>query len=153
MSEYLPYLFLLIPALLIASFVAVRRRNSKEAEERWSKEEKDVEITFENGKVVKTEKEQVDDSDNSFVFVRYRGEVITMRKFEKREYWDNYNRTQRNEHLEGLKKALKRGEVKREWLDEDKTLCCYIPVKGNLKKVLEDYKEFNRLGGAIEDIS
>ena len=47
--------------------------------------------------------------------------------------------------------ALKRGDVKREWLDEEKTLCMYVPVKGNFKKILDDYNEFKKLGGELKE--
>lgn len=87
--------------------------------------------------------------DDAFVFVLYRNVVFSMRIFEKREYWDTYNRQQRNEHLEGIKKAVKRGEVTQEWLDKE--TCCYVPVRGNLKKIREEYNEFKKLGGKLED--
>lgn len=128
--------WLLIPLLLIVSFILMRKKNSKIAFAKWQKEEKNEGLP-ENT------------PEDAFVFVKYRGEVFSMRVWEKREYWDNYNRKERNEHLEGVKKALKRGDVIQEWLDED--VCCYLPKKGNLKKIRDDYKEFKRLGGVVKE--
>lgn len=153
MKELLPYiLFFFIVALAITYLYIATRKNSQRAHEKWEKEETEPEISLENGELTKKEKPiEAEGPEDGFVFVLYRGIVLSMRKFEKREYWDKYNRVERNEHIEGVKKALKRGEVKKEWLDADKTLCMYVPVKGNYKKILNDYNEFKSLGGELKE--
>lgn len=85
-----------------------------------------------------------DQDQNEFVFVNYRSHILCMRRWEKEKWWDVWNRDRKNEHLEGVKKAVKRGEVKVEkyqdgWL--------YLPVSGKNKQALEQWNEFKRLGG------
>ena len=44
---------------------------------------------------------------NERISFEYRGQIIHMTAFEKTEVWDNWNREQRNFHLEEIKKGLK----------------------------------------------
>lgn len=136
--EWLLLLILLIPVLIIGGYYY--KKKNRVVEEEVEEPEKEYVV---DGKLT------TDVPDDAFVFVKYRGVVLSMRVWEKRDYWDKYNRVQRNEHLEGIKKSVKKGRVTLEWLDSE--TCCYVPVDRGLQKVKEEYNKFKELGGVLEE--
>jgi hypothetical protein len=87
-------------------------------------------------------------ADDTWVFVRHRGIVLPMRKHEKINLWDTMNREGRNEQVDAMKKAIKRGKIQEYWIDN--ATCLYVPKSADLVKVRNEYLEFKKGGGKFE---
>lgn len=160
------YVIMILMAVgLVANAIRIKKRNSEVGNKHWEAEEKeelrqkvaeevrDAVFSAKSTAAVEARIEEIKAEPQvpheAFVFVKYRGEVLPMRLWEKREYWDNYTREDRNRALADVKRAVKQGKLKKEWIDGN--VYCYVPVSGDLRKIREDYKKFAALGGELKE--
>ena len=77
---------------------------------------------------------------DKWVFVTYRGVTLPMREHEKINMWDTMTREGRNEQIDTMKKAIKRGKVVEYYPFPG--VCLYVPQSADLKKIRDQYIKF-----------
>ena len=79
---------------------------------------------------------------DKWVFVEHRGIILPMREHEKINMWDTMNREGRNEQVDAMKKAIKRGKVTEYYPFPG--ACLYVPKGADLIKIRDQYIAFKK---------